>query len=92
MKCPPIGVRSSSITQPTLAQRGRPPGKRGGMSPEAKARIAAAQRARWARQRGEKPTIVASPKRKMGKRTMSPEARERIAAAQRARWAKHRKS
>jgi hypothetical protein len=41
-------------------------------------RIAAAQRARWAKQkRAQKP-----------KRTMSASARRKIAAAQRARWAK----
>lgn len=47
-------------------------------------RIAAAQRARWAKVRGE--AKVAS------KRTMSAKSRAKIAAAQRARWAKFRKS
>jgi hypothetical protein len=46
--------------------------------------IAAAQRARWAKIRGEKQNIVAMPKR----RTMSAASRKKIAAAQRARWAK----
>jgi hypothetical protein len=52
------------------------------------ARIAAAQRARWAKvkARGGKANVVATPK----KRTMSASARRRIAAAQRARWAKVR--
>ena len=45
-------------------------------------RIAAAQRARWAKVRGK-----AAPKR-----TMSASSRRKIAAAQRARWAKVRKS
>jgi hypothetical protein len=35
-------------------RRGRPPGKRRKMSPEARARIAAAARARWARYRSDK--------------------------------------
>jgi hypothetical protein len=50
------------------------------MSAKGRARIAATQRARWARQKGiaEVPT----------KRTMSASARRKIAAAQRARWAK----
>jgi hypothetical protein len=48
-------------------------------------RIAAAQRARWAKVRGE--AKVATPKR-----TMSASSRRKIAAAQRARWAKFRKS
>ncbi len=52
-----------------------------------RARIAAAQRARWAKVRGtgeRKQNVVSMPKKK----TMSPAARRKIAAAQRARWAK----
>ena len=71
-------------------------GKRGGrrkLSPEARERIAAAQRARWAARRGgkavAKPAKPAAGKRG-GRRKLSPEARERIAAAQRARWAAQR--
>ena len=59
---------------------------RGRMSAAGKARIAAAQRARWAKVRAKsgKASVVTMPK----KRTMSASARKRIAAAQRARWAK----
>ena len=66
------------------------------MSPEARERIAAAQRARWAKSRGAavaKPAAsaaAAAPKAKVktGKRPpLSPEAREKIAAAARRRWA-----
>ena len=53
------------------------------LSASARARIAAAQRARWAKVR-EKAKVV--PIR--GKRTLSAAARRKIAAAQRARWAK----
>jgi hypothetical protein len=53
------------------------------LSAAARARIAAAQRARWAKFRG---TAKAAPVR--GKRTLSAAARRKIAAAQRARWAK----
>jgi hypothetical protein len=53
------------------------------LSASARARIAAAQRARWAKVR-EKAKVV--PIRR--KRTLSPAARKKIAAAQRARWAK----
>ena len=51
-----------------------------------RARIAAAQRARWAKlnRNGGKKNVVTMPK----KRTMSAAARKKIAAAQRARWAK----
>jgi hypothetical protein len=50
------------------------------------ARIAAAQRARWAKVKTKsgKTNLAANPK----KRTMSVSARRKIAAAQRARWAK----
>lgn len=60
---------------------------RGTMSAAAKARIAAAQRARWAKVKAasnSKKSPVAMPKR----RTMSAAARRKIAAAQRARWQK----
>jgi hypothetical protein len=58
---------------------------RGTLSTAARARIAAAQRARWAKVRaGNKGNVVTMPK----KRTMSAAGRRRIAAAQRARWAK----
>jgi hypothetical protein len=76
----------------------KPRKKKSGMSPEGKARIAAAQRARWAKSKGEKAdaTVEAKPAAKAAKpgkkkRTMSPEARARIVAAQKARWAKFRK-
>jgi hypothetical protein len=48
-------------------------------------RIAAAQRARWAKLKAKN---VISNATKPGKRTMSASARRKIAAAQRARWAK----
>jgi len=64
------------------------------LSPEARARIASAQRARWARQKNlQKPTpqtpaanASATPRTTM--RRLSVAARARIAAAQKARWAK----
>jgi hypothetical protein len=58
------------------------------ISPAGRARIAEAQRQRWAKVKGGsgQTKSVAAPK----KRTMSAAARKRIAAAQRARWAKVR--
>jgi hypothetical protein len=53
------------------------------ISAAGKKRIAAAQRARWAKVRGD--AKVATPKR-----TMSASTRKKVAAAQRARWAKVR--
>ena len=56
------------------------------ISPAGRARIAAAQRARWAKatSNGSKASVVSRPK----KRSLSVAARKKIAAAQRARWAK----
>jgi hypothetical protein len=61
-------------------------GARRPISAAGKARIAAAQRARWAKVKGKsgKVKVAAAPK----KRTMPAAARKKIAAAQRARWAK----
>jgi hypothetical protein len=55
------------------------------MSASGRRRIAAAQRARWAKVKSQNVVSIA-PKR--AKRTMSASARRKIAAAQRARWAK----
>ena len=54
------------------------------ISAQGRARIAAAQRARWAKVQGQKVVSITKP----GKRTMSAASRRKIAAAQRARWAK----
>jgi hypothetical protein len=70
------------------AAYGKGTAPRGGMSAGGRARIAAAQRARWAKvkAKGERANVVTMPK----KRTISASARKRIAAAQRARWAKEK--
>jgi len=68
------------------------------MSKEARDRIAAAQRARWARQKGQSATGSApsstnnssAPATKRGPRRLSRAARAKIAAAQKARWARAR--
>jgi len=61
------------------------PKRKSGMSAAGRARIAAAQRARWAKVKGSKK----SPK---AKRKFSAAARAKIAAAARARWAKAKAS
>jgi hypothetical protein len=58
------------------------------ISAAGRARIAAAQRARWAKSKGQKVVSISARKG----RTMSPAARKRIVAAQKARWAKWRKA
>jgi len=68
---------------PAPKRLGRPPGR--GMSAAGRARIAAAQRARWAKVegKGNAASVEAKPKRKM-----SAAGRAKIAAAAKARWAK----
>jgi hypothetical protein len=68
------------------AEYGKRTAPRGTMSAAGRARIAAAQRARWAKvkAKGKSANVVPMPK----KRTLSASARRKIAAAQRARWAK----
>jgi hypothetical protein len=64
---------------------GAAPRKRRRMSAAGRARIAAGQRARWAKQRGmEAPEPTARPR----KRRVSAAARKRLALAAKARWAK----
>jgi hypothetical protein len=58
------------------------------MSARARARIAAAQRARWAKVKGQQKVVPIARSSKPGKRTVSASVRRKIAAAQRARWAK----
>jgi hypothetical protein len=58
------------------------------MSPEARARIAAAQRARWAKSKSAIKAPAASSTKKKGK--LSPEGRAKIVAALKARWAAKR--
>ena len=76
------------------ANRGQTPKKRT-MSPEGRARIAAAARARWAKFRGKgkaaapaKASAKAAPKKRGG---ITPEGRARLAAAMKARWAARKK-
>jgi hypothetical protein len=57
------------------------------MSAAGRARIAAAQKARWAKLKGGNGDLMAA-KPAMKKRTMSAAGRARIVAAQKARWAK----
>ena len=61
------------------------PKRRRKMSAAGRARIAAAQKARWAKIRGTKPS--AKPVKK-AKRTMSAAARAKISASAKKRWAK----
>jgi hypothetical protein len=74
----------TALTAFAIAYSGSTPSRRRKLSAKSRAKIAAAQRARWAKVRGK---FKVAPKR-----TMSASSRRKIAAAQRARWAKYRKS
>jgi hypothetical protein len=58
------------------------------MSAAAKAKISAAQKARWAKERGEEPPKVATTPVAKPKRILSAAARAKISAGTKARWAK----
>ena len=85
------------------ARRGRPPKaspavqvggqKRRTMSASTRAKMAAAQRARWAKQKGKAvPKKVAPARRKAASRKpMSPAMRKKLSAMMKARWATRRK-
>ena len=90
------GQPAASIAVATPASK---PSKRGGkrvISPEAREKIAAAQRARWAKVKREKSPAASSaattakPAKK--KRGITPEGRAKLAAAMKARWAARRKA
>ena len=78
-----LSAKLETLAGGSSAAVGKPAKKKWTMSAAARAKIAAAQRARWAKTKG-----AAKPAKK--KRTMSPAARAKIAAAARARWAKFR--
>ncbi|HSI12843.1 MAG TPA: hypothetical protein VK961_12410 [Chthoniobacter sp.] len=106
----PTPVSLAGIQTSSPAKRGRPrkiasdqavivetkkPRK---MSAAGRARIAAAQKARWAKVKGTKsPAPVEVPQEKVStkrkkKRKLSPESRARIVAAVKARWEKAKKA
>ena len=73
-------IRALSGLNSTGARRGRRT-----MSAAARARIAAAQRARWAKVKGQRKVVSIAPKRRISAAGLA-----RIRAATKARWAKWR--
>jgi hypothetical protein len=82
----------------TISRRGRPakasqPARASGrkrrtMSAAARAKIAAAQRARWAKQKGKASPAKSKPaQKKAGRKPMSPAMRKKLSAMMKARWA-----
>ena len=96
-----IAALAGLSSQP--ARRGRPPKvtarvevggrKRRTMSASARAKIAAAQRAGWAKQKGKAATKKAEPqgKKTAGRKPMSAAMRKKLSAMMKARWAARRK-
>jgi hypothetical protein len=68
----------------TPKRLGRPPGRKNRMSGAGRARIAAAQRARWAKNKGKGTAFAVESK---PKRKMSADGRAKISAAAKKRWA-----
>ena len=95
-----LGSSGKAVTAPIAAKA---PKKKGGMSAAGKAKIAAAQKARWAKVKAAKPVAavvkavaatkpavkaVVAAKPAKKKFTMSAAAKAKISAAAKARWAK----
>jgi hypothetical protein len=89
-----LGSSAKAAAAPVV---GKAPKKKGGMSAAGKAKVAAAQKARWAKINAAKSAVkpvatpakvavVAKPAKK--KFTMSAAAKAKISAAAKARWAK----
>ena len=83
-----LSFRLEQINNAVSALTGASSTRRGKISLAGRARIAAAQRARWAKAKGQKVVSIISRKR----RKLSAAAIARIRAAQKARWAKWRKA
>ena len=80
-------AETPATPSPVPRSRGRPPGKQG-MSEEGRARIAAAQKARWAKFHASSGAGPKQKKQGQVKGPISPEGMARIIAAQKARWAR----
>src|SRR5271169_2008763 len=91
-------------SQPARRGSGRPAGSKNGvaaskpklrtMSASARAKISAAQKARWAKQKGKSaPTKAVAPAKKAPvRKPMSQAARKKLSALAKARWAKAKKA
>lgn len=80
--------RRVSKAKPTNGRRRR------AMSASARAKIAAAQRARWAKQKGKAVPRKAKtvPKKRAGRKPMSAAMRQKLSAMMKARWAAKKKA
>lgn len=85
-------VGSKTLTAPVKVTKTAKPAKKKGMSAAGRARIVAAQKARWAKIKGAKTApkaaVKAAAKPAKKKFVMSAAAKAKISAAAKARWAK----
>jgi len=82
-----LASQVESLNKALAALKASGASRKGKVSAAGRARIAAAQRVRWAKVKGRKVVSITTRRRKL-----SPAARRRIVAAQKARWAKWRKA
>ncbi len=80
--------------RPSKASQSKPAGKRGHMSAAARARIGAAKKAWWAKQKGNAGPKGAKPvaKKSTARKPMSPAMRKKLSAMMKARWAQRKKA
>jgi len=83
-----LGASVAPLAAPAQAEPKQRGPKKGGMSAEGRARIAAAQKARWAKAKAQKVGGGAKLEVPGKKRRISAAGRAAIIAAQKARWAK----
>lgn len=89
-----VGLGSQPTRRPGRPPKASQPAqaikpKRRTMSAAARAKIAAAQRARWAKQKGNATVKKAAPaqKKAAGRKPMSPAMRKKLSRMMKARWA-----
>lgn len=91
-----LGSKPGRRGRPSKSSQAKPAGgvKRRRMSAAARAKIAAAQRARWAKQKGNGGAKKAAPvqKKASGRKPMSPSMKKKLSAMMKARWAQRKKA
>jgi len=90
-----VGLGSEPVMRgrPRKASDAKPARGPRRMSAAARAKIAAAQRARWAKQKGQTVTnkAAAAPKKASNRKPMSPAMRKKLSAMMKARWAERKR-
>src|ERR1039458_1108302 len=84
-----LGSQPARRGRPPKTQASQPATRKRTMSASARAKISAAQKARWAKQKGKSaPKTAAAPTKKAtARKSMSPAARKKLSALAKARWA-----